>query len=159
MKKILAAISLLLGFALPSLADDRGQLIDVWKLQTYEIEFQDTGERITPMGVHPNGYGTFTPEGRTIAIVTAEGREVPKTDADRAAAFKTMISYTGTYRIEGDHWITKVDVSWNESWVGTEQIRFYSVDGDTLSITSNFRPYPNYNERIARGHLLWTREK
>ena len=140
MKKILAAISLLLGFALPSLADDRGQLIDVWKLQTYEIEFQDTGERITPMGVHLNGYGTFTPEGRTIAIVTAEGREVPKTDADRAAAFKTMISYTGTYRIEGDHWITKVDVSWNESWVGTEQIRFYSVDGDTLSITSNFRP-------------------
>ena len=56
-----------------------------------------------------------------------EGREAPKTDADRAVAFKTMVSYTGIYRIEGDHWITKVDVSWNESWVGTEQSVSYAV--------------------------------
>ena len=150
---------MILCFAFPSWADDRGQLIGVWKLQTFEIEFQDTGERITPLGAHPNGYGIFTAEGRTIAILTAEGREVPITDADRAAAFKTMVSYTGTYRIEGDHWITKVDVSWNESWVGTEQIRFFKVDEDALTVTSNWRPYPNFDERIARGHVTFVKEK
>ena len=159
MKKILAAISLLLGFALPSLADDRGQLIGVWKLQTFELEFQDTGERIEPFGAHPNGYGIFTREGRTMAVLTAEGRAAPRTDADRATAFKDMIAYTGMYRVEGDHWITKVDASWNESWVGTDQIRFFKVDEDTLSVTSNFRPNPNYDGRIVRGHLTWTREK
>ena len=159
MKKLLAAIALMLGFAMPSLAEEREQLIGVWKLQTYEIELQDTGERKTPLGLNPNGYGIFTREGRTMAILTAEGREVPKTDGDRATAFKDMIAYTGMYRVEGDHWITKVDASWNESWVGTDQIRFFKVDEDTLSVTSNFRPNPNYDGRIVRGHLTWTREK
>ena len=159
MKKILAAISLVLGFALPGLADDRGQLIGVWKLQTFELEFQDTGERIEPFGAHPNGYGIFTREGRTMAVLTAEGRAAPRTDADRATAFKGMIAYTGMYRVEGDHWITRVDTSWNESWVGTDQIRFFKVDEDTLSVTSNFRPNPNYDGRIARGHIKFAREK
>ena len=158
MKKILAAISLLLGFALPGLADDRGQLIGVWKLQTFELEFQDTGERVEPFGAHPNGYGIFAREGRTMAVLTAEGRAAPLTDADRATAFKNMIAYTGMYRVEGDHWITRVDTSWNESWVGTDQIRFFKVDEDTLSVTSNFRPNPNYDGRIARGHIKFARE-
>ena len=159
MKKILAAMTLLLGFVLPSLADDREQLIGVWKLLTFEVEFQDTGERKTPLGAHPSGYGIFTREGRTMAVLTAEGREVPKTDADRATAFKDMIAYTGMYRVEGDHWITRVDTSWNESWVGTDQIRFFQLDGDTLSVTSNFRPSPNCDGRIARGHIKFVRDK
>ena len=159
MKKILVAMTLMLCCALPSFADDREQLIGVWKLQTFEVEFQDTGERKTPFGAHPNGYGVFTPEGRTMAVVTAEGREVPKTDADRAAAFATMIAYTGMYRLEGDHWITKVDTSWNEAWVGTDQIRFYKLDGDALTVTSNWRAFPNFDGRIARGHTTWVRVK
>ena len=158
MKKILFAI-FLMSCAICSLADDREQLIGVWKLQTFELEFQDTGERIEPFGAHPNGYGIFTREGRTIAVLTAEGRAAPRTDADRAAAFKDMIAYTGIYRIEGDHWITRVDTSWNESWVGTDQIRFFQLDGDTLSVTSNFRPSPNYDGRIARGHIKFVRDK
>ena len=159
MKKILAAISLMLGFAMPSLADDRDQLLGLWKLQTYELEFEDTGERKMPFGAHPNGYGVFTPEGRTIAILTAEGRTAPKTEADRAEAFRTMVSYTGTYRVEGDHWITKVDTSWNEAWIGTEQVRYFKVEGDTLTITSAWAASLSFDGRIVRGHLTWTREK
>ena len=149
----------MLGFAMPSFADDREHLIGVWKLQTFELEFQDTGERIEPFGAHPNGYGIFTREGRTMAVLTAEGRAAPLTDADRAAALKDMIAYTGIYRIEGDHWITRVDTSWNESWVGTDQIRFFRLNGDTLMVTSNWRPFPNYDGRIARGHVTFVREK
>ena len=159
MKKILAAISFMLCCALPSLADDREQLLGLWKLQTYELEFQDTGARKMPFGAHPNGYGVFTPEGRTIAILTAEGRTAPKTEADRAEAFRTMISYTGTYRVEGDHWITKVDTSWNEAWIGTEQVRYFKVEDDILTITSAWAASLSFDKRIVRGHLTWTREK
>ena len=159
MKKILAAISLMLGFAMPSWADDREQLIGVWKLQTYEIEFQDTGERKTQFGDHPNGFLIFTAEGRMMAVLTAEGRKVPQTDSDRAAALGSMFAYSGIYRLEGDHWTTKVDTSWNEGWTGTDQIRFFKLDGDALTVTSNWRAYPNLNGRVARGFLTWTREK
>src|SRR5207249_6818262 len=37
----------------------------------------------------------------------------------------TLVAYTGTYRLEGDEWITNVDVAWNPEWVGTEQKRFF----------------------------------
>ena len=94
MKKILTAISLMLGFAMPSFADEREQLIGVWKLQTYELEFQDTGERKTQFGEHPNGFLIFTAEGRMMAVLTAESRPIPQTDSDRAAALGSMFAYS-----------------------------------------------------------------
>ena len=55
MKKALALVYLMFFYALPVLADDRQPLIGEWKLQTFDYEFQDTGERIAPFGAHPNG--------------------------------------------------------------------------------------------------------
>lgn len=43
MKNALIAICLIL-ICSPALADEREQLVGVWKLQTYYAEFQDTGE-------------------------------------------------------------------------------------------------------------------
>ena len=159
MKRLLVAIYLMLFCALPVLADERQQLVGVWRLQTYDVEFQDTGEHAAPFGAHPNGFGIFTPEGRTMGILTAEGRKAPQTDADRAAAFQGMVAYSGTYRLEDDRWITTVDIAWNEAWMGTEQVRFYRVEGDTLTVTSNWRPYPLFDGRVARGLLTWIKVK
>jgi len=138
-------------------AQDSERLIGLWKLISYELEFQDTGERQTPFGAHPNGYGVITAEGRTIAVLTAEGRPIPKSDADRAAAFKTVIAYTGMLKVEGDHWTTRVDVTWNEAWNGTDQVRFFKLDGDTLYITSAWSTNLNYEGRLTRGVLRWER--
>jgi hypothetical protein len=140
-----------------SYAQDSENLIGLWRLISYELEFQDTGERQTPFGAHPNGYGVITPEGRTMAVLTAEGRPIPKSDADRAAAFKTVIAYTGMLKVDGDHWTTHVDVTWNEAWNGTDQVRFFNVDGDTLSITSAWSTNLNYEGRLTRGVLKWER--
>ena len=159
MKKALLSIYLMLVCAAPALADDGQQLVGVWKLQTYEVEFQDTGERTAPFGALPNGVGIFTADGRTMGILTAEGRKVPKTDADRADAFRTMIAYSGTYRLEEDRWITKVDIAWNEARNGTEQVQFYRVEGDALTVTTPWAPQLNHDGRIGRGILTWTRVK
>ena len=40
----------------------------------------------------------------------------------------------GRYRVEGGDFITGVEVSWNESWNGTEQRRHYRVEGDKLFV-------------------------
>ena len=55
-----------------------------------------------------------------------------------------MIAYTGTYRLEGDRWITQVDVAWNPEWVGTEQTRFFAIDGDVLKVHTPWRVMPNW---------------
>ena len=155
MKKALIAIYLIMFCALPALAGNRQQIVGVWKLQTYDVEFQDMGEHKSPFGAHPNGIGIFTPEGRTMGILTAEGRKAPQTDADRAEAFRSMVAYSGIYRLEEDRWITKVDITWNEAWMGTEQTRFYKVDGETLTVTTPWRPSVIFDGRITRTTLTW----
>jgi Lipocalin-like domain len=61
--------------------------------------------------------------------------------------FATLIAYTGTYRVEGDKWTTKVDVAWIPEWVGTEQTRSLTVDGDRLQVLSPWRVNTNWPDK------------
>ena len=61
--------------------------------------------------------------------------------------------------IEVDQFITTVDVSWNEAWTGTEQVRFYKLDGERLDILTAWMPHPAHPERIGRAILSWERAK
>lgn len=157
LKTTFAAISLLLLSMSPALADDDDKILGVWKLQTWETVFQDTGERKALYGTNPPGFVIFTPEGRMMALLTAEGRKAPKTDADRAAAFRDMFAYSGIYRLEEGRWVTKVDVSWNEALTGTEQVRFYLLEGDKLTVTTAWAPSLNFEGRIVQGILTWVK--
>jgi hypothetical protein len=94
-----------------------------------------------------------------LALMTADGRGIPQTDADRAQALKTMIAYTGRYRVENGQVITKVDAAWNESWVGGEQVRNIRFDGDKLYIQSPPMPHPNTDNKVVRVIVVWQREK
>jgi hypothetical protein len=118
-------------------------------------------KELTPvLGEHPRGYQIATPEGRWLALVTADGRPVPKTDEDRAKALRTMIAYSGRYRVEDGKVITKVEVAWNEAWVGGEQVRFLRFEGDdVLHIESPPMPHPNVNDKMVRVIVTWQRDK
>mgnify|MGYP000980990560 CR=1 FL=1 len=109
-----------------------GALVGTWKLKSFDMELQATGERIQPMGKVHTGYLSFTSDGRMAVVITGEGRKPGTSEADRAALFSTLVAYTGTYRVEGDKWITSVDASWNPAWVGTEQPRTYKITGMQL---------------------------
>lgn len=63
-----------------------------------------------------------------------------------------MMAYTGDCRIEGDDkFITRVDLAWHPAWNGTEQVRFFKLDGDTLSIITAQQPNPMLAGRMGRG--------
>lgn len=47
-----------------------------------------------------------------------------------------MAAYSGIYRVEGDKWTTKSDLAWTETWVGSDQERFFTIEGDTLAVMS-----------------------
>jgi len=65
------------------------------------------------MGEKPTGYAAFTQEGRAFFILTGELREPATSDQERAGLLNTLVAYTGPCRVEGDKWVTRVDVAWN----------------------------------------------
>jgi hypothetical protein len=136
-----------LASAQPSIADDRDQVTGFWKLVSYVVEVQATGQTEPVMGQHPTGYVNFSREGRVMFILTGEGRKPAKTAEERAGLLATLVAYTGTYRIEGDKWITKVDVAWNPEWVGTEQARNFKIEDERLHVLTPWRVMPNWPEK------------
>lgn len=152
---VIAALFLIAGQ--PSFADERAKVLGVWRLVSFELEFQATGEREHVRGKNPTGFIIFTPEGRMMVVLTNEGRKAAKTDQDRAGLFNAMVAYTGLYRIEGDKWITKVDVAGNPALVGTEQARFFRVDGDRLQEMTQWSVRPE--KGMGRAVITWERAK
>ncbi len=105
----------------------------------------------------PTGYAIITPT-RFMAVITAGGRRFGTTLADKAALFDSLIAYTGTYRIEGNNFITEVDVSWIEYFNGTDQGRSFELIDNRLILTT--WPAPSHDDpsvtRVAR--VVWERQ-
>jgi len=130
-----------------------------WRLISQHGETQGTNEREYVFGERPFGRLVLTPDGHMIALLVAKDRKEGKSDSDQAALFRSMLAYTGTYRVEGDRIIVKVDASWNEAWTETDQVRFYKLDGDRLDIVSAWLPHPFIADSPpVRGVLSWRRE-
>ncbi len=142
-----------------AVADDRAQLVGTWKLAGGEVEYQDTGERRPLFGMDRRGFIIFTGEGRMFGIIEGDARKAPETDEDRVRLFRTMAAYSGLYRLEGDKWITTVDVAWNPGWIGTDQVRFYKLEGDRLVVSTPWGPSPVPPVKTTRVFLTWTRVK
>ncbi len=54
----------------------------------------------------------------------------------RVMLYDTMFAYAGTYSVETDKVIHHVDISWNQVWTGTDQVRRFEVNGNTLTLTT-----------------------
>ena len=86
------------------------------------------------MVTRPTGYIVFTPDGRMMAVVEAEGRKPPENDEQRAGRDSYHHRLHRNVPTRGNKFTTKVDVSWNPAWVGTEQVRDYRLEGDELEV-------------------------
>ena len=140
-------------------AELKRQIAGTWALVSVVYEDTASKERTPVYGEHPRGIQIATREGRWLALMTAQGRVIPKTDADCAQALKSMIAYTGRYRVKNGQVVTKVEAAWNEAWVGGEQVRNIRFEGDRLYIESPPMPHPNINDKTVRVIVVWEREK
>jgi hypothetical protein len=103
-------------------------------------------QRCHEFGSKPRGYISYLLNGRMHAILTAEDRIhssalVPTRD-EKAELFDTMIAYAGRYSVDGDRIVHDIEMSWNELWTGSRQLRFFTLYGDTLTITTAAGPSP-----------------
>ena len=72
----------------------------------------------------------------TVAAERIKPREAVASDSERAQLYNSMVAYAGTYAVEGNKVVHHVDISWNDAWTGTDQVRLFTLDGDTLMIKS-----------------------
>ena len=162
MRLVVALVGLAISFALPTFAQqsatstsspattsavsgpqeksNENPLLGTWKLQSFVFEAIASGRRSSPLGDHAVGYLSYSPDGRMYAIVVAGDRPKPRDlvppDAEKAKLYESVIAYAGTYTVDGEKVIHHVDISWNQTWTGTDQVRFYKLDGNTLTITT-----------------------
>jgi hypothetical protein len=69
-----------------------------------------------------------------------------------------MVAYAGTFTLDAEKVVHHIDVSWNQAWTGTDQVRYYQLNGDMLTITT--APYRSYQDgRQGRSVLIWEKVK
>jgi hypothetical protein len=131
-------------------------LIGTWKLVSFQVIVD--GQPQDRFGAKPKGSLIFTDNGRAMVLTTAANRTAGDNEVQRAALHKSMIAYTGRYRVEGDEWVTTVDVSWNEAWNGAEQRRKFRLEGSRLVVESAPAPSILFPGKVDYHRIVWERE-
>ena len=129
------------------MATEKELLYGTWRLVSDVRQDVATGAKTDNFGKHPQGYLSYARDGRMSAIEVAEERPRPTDltklgDADRAALFRTLLAYAGTFSFDGNVVTHHVDISWNNNWTGTNQVRNVRLEGNRLYITTNVQPSP-----------------
>ncbi len=141
---------------------DAAVLTGTWFLaDAYAIDAD--GARLYDLyGAKPSGVIVYGADGRMVALITHDGRE--RLDGDRQAApekqraqaFTTSISYSGSYSVRSNEVVHHVDLSTYPNWVGVDLLRFMEVvDGDVVLTTPP--QMQNGVETVLR--LRWQRDK
>jgi Lipocalin-like domain len=133
-------------------------VLGTWALQSYVRERLSDGHRHNQFGEHPGGYIGYAPDGRMYAIFTRDDRVIPHdvvpTDEEGVQLLGSMVAYAGTFSLGEGVVVHHIDVSWNQSWTGTDQIRHFVLDGETLTITT--AAYKSYLDgSMGRSILVW----
>ncbi len=152
-----ALLALLAGYP-PSQAEEADALVGSWRLLSWQVIAED-GTAQDVFGAKPKGYLVLTREGRSIVVTTAEGRKPGMGEAERAALHKSMLAYSGRYRIDGNDFVTTVEVSWNEAWNGSEQRRHFRLEGDHLLIESAPAPSIIFPGKTDFRRIVWERDR
>jgi hypothetical protein len=107
-------------------------------------KYNDDGAVEFPFGERAAGMLLYAPDGAMAAVVGRSDQPplemdllagtVEAADRDLAAAFRSAYGFAGTFVVEGDIVHHHILVSTVPNWVGTEQVRPYTIDGDMLTL-------------------------
>ena len=140
-KTAVGALLLIAGLHDPAPAAETPppELVGTWQLTSYSQQFLDTKETIKPFGEHPTGYMQYSVGGHFVIFMVSG--DVPKpaaavyTDAERAEIHRSMVGgYAGSYKTDGDKLVFHVLTAWRPEWNGTDQLRTFELNGNTLTL-------------------------
>ena len=137
-------------------------ILGTWKLVSYIREELPSGTKSDVMGAHPSGYINYGRDGRMIVIIVGSGRNKPvgtvATPDEAEALIKSMLAYAGTYTIDREaKTVTHhIDISWDQSRTGTDQVRSYKLEGNHITLTTEPSNDPATGKKTVRT-LIWER--
>jgi lipocalin-like protein len=135
------------------------KLYGTWRLVSFTRTIAATGKTSDVFGKEPQGFISYGPDGRMMVLIVKPGRPRPNdvekmTDAQRAELFKTMVAYAGTYTFDGRAVTHHIDVSANQNWTGSHQVRYVKLAGNRLVLTTAPGP-SSYDGKVGVGTLTW----
>ena len=140
------------------------QILGTWKLVSYVREEVASGAKSDVMGAHPSGYINYGPDGRMIVIIVGSDRNKPvgtvATPDEAEALIRSMLAYAGTYTIDREaKTVTHhIDISWDQTRTGTDQVRSYKLEGNHITLTTEPSNDPATGKKTVRT-LIWERLK
>ena len=147
--------------AAPAFADST--VVGSWRLLSMTYRNEAAGQEVAPWGAHPIGVITYSADGRMSAVLAAEGRTASGAGVNQAPVdeqarlFRSSFGYAGSYTLESDGVVVHhVEVCTDPTWVGSDQRRFFKIEGNRLIITT--APLRTVSDETARVlTLIWER--
>jgi len=136
-------------------------LLGTWRLKSFVREVAGTTERYNQLGDHPDGYINYDADGRMFVFCVSDEQPRPRaepTDDERIKLHKTMLAYGGTYTWAPGKVVHHIDIEWDGRRLGTDQVRFYTIEGDKLVIKTEPNKSP-VDGREGVGNLTFERVK
>lgn len=132
-----------------------------WRLVAWR-RIKEDGTITYPLGENASGLLVYTSDFKMIVQMFAADRPlIDSSDAlggdaaQRAAAYSTSLAYFGSYEVQDDVVIHRIDASLYPNWSGTVQSRPFTYDGKELVL----RTPPTKGEGgTVVNEICWARE-
>jgi hypothetical protein len=132
--------------------------VGVWRFIAGYAIAEETGERTDLYGAEPRGYAIFDAGGRMMGMLEASGRVAGDSETEMAELYRSIIAYSGKWSVDAEKFITEVDLASDPSLVGTAQVRYYTYDGQMMSLRTPPMALPRFGGRTAVIYADWKRE-
>jgi len=120
--------------------NDASALIGTWRQRSGTMVEEGSQDSRSNLSAAPIGFVNFCADGRLMLLSVDSARKKPAGEvpsaAEAEALYRSMIAYAGTYKLEGKKLTYVLDATWNESWTGTKQVRYWEISGEALTITT-----------------------
>ncbi len=136
-------------------AQIESKLLGSWRLVSWE-ERDEAGRVSYPLGPHAVGQIMYTPDGRMSAQLMrpGSGRFASEdwrsaTPAEKSTAWGDYFGYFGSFSIDADNnaIVHHIEGSWFPNLVGTDQIRFFRLEGNRLILDAD--------TKWGKVHIVW----
>jgi Lipocalin-like domain len=130
-----------------------------YELVSAKRKILETGQTEDTFGKRPKGLAMYGSDGHFVILITYDGRPKPEsiekmTDQQRADLHRMMTAYGGTYTFDGSKVVHHLDLSWNEVWAGTTNIRDIQREGDQIIYTTRPAPFAS-DGKMSVVTLVW----
>ncbi|SDI13725.1 lipocalin-like domain-containing protein [Pseudomonas panipatensis] len=112
-----------------------------WAILSWEQVYDD-GRVVYPMGTALEGFIEYSDFGMFCVIAKADrepfvsGGQWSASDAEKAAAYGSYLTYAGAFDVQGDTVLHHVRHSLFPNWEGGTQRRIAHLDGGVLALTA-----------------------